>query len=145
MKKGKPEMLRRQQAVLATETKYGGRDFDWKRKATCLHLASFHLRRMGRRPPALPQVGSLLAARRELAKRGWANVAEMLDGLGLARIAPAFLRLGDLVVIGSDDGLGSIFVSTGESMFIGWADELAPLARIDVFAPDNLLGAWRIP
>ena len=147
------EMARREQAVKATEAKYGGRAFDWKGKATCLHLTSFHLRRMGKRPPPLPQVGSPLAARRELAKRGWANVAEMLDGIGLQRIAPAFLRLGDLVVIAGDTdedgepvmGLGAIFVSTGERHFIGWADELAPLARIDVFNPDGLLGAWRIP
>lgn len=139
------EMARREQAVKATEAKYGGRAFDWKGKATCLHLTSFHLRRMGKRPPPLPQVGSPLAARRELAKRGWANVAEMLDGIGLQRIAPAFLRLGDLVVLASEDGLGSIFISTGERHFIGWADELAPLARIDVFNPDGLLGAWRIP
>ncbi len=145
MNRKMPEMLRRQQAVLATEANYAGRAFDWKAQATCLHLASFHLRRMGKRPPALPRVGSLLAAKRELAKRGWVNVAEMLDGIGLQRIAPAFLRLGDFVALGSDDGLGAIFVSTGERHFIGWAEELEPLVRIELIAPDNLLGAWRIP
>lgn len=140
----KPEMLRRQEAVLATRAKYGPRTFAWKPKATCLHMTNFHLRKMGRKPPKLPQIGSLLAAKRELAKRGWANVADMLDGIGLERIAPAFLRLGDLVATESDDGLGAIFIASGESKFIGWSTDLPEMAVIDVFNPDGLLGAWRV-
>lgn len=139
-----PEMLRRQQAVEATKAKYQRREFAWKPKATCLHMANFHLRRMGRKPPKLPQIGSLLAAKRELAKRGWGTVADMLDGIGLERIAPAFLRLGDFVAISSDDGLGSIFISTGEHTIMGWATDIPLLAVVDVTDPDALLGAWRV-
>lgn len=140
----KPEMLRRQEAVAATRAKYGAREFDWKSKATCLHMARFHLVKMGRKPPRLPQVGSLLAARKALNARGWGNVADMLDAIGLERIPPAFLRLGDLVATGSDDELGSIFVSSGESKFIGWTTEMPAMAVVDVFNPDGLLGAWRV-
>lgn len=139
-----PEMIKRQRAVLATQGKYQRRAFDWKTKATCLHLANFHLRRMGRKPPRMPQIGSLLAAKRALKARGWGNVADMLDGIGLARIAPAQLRLGDLIATASDDGLGSIYIATGESTFIGWTVDVPELAVIDVFNPDDLLGAWRV-
>lgn len=144
MSKPLPEMLRRQQAVAATEGRFGGKAFDWRKGATCVHLARFHLRKMGRKVPALPSVRSMLGAKRALTQRGWSDVADLLDGIGLERIAPAFLRLGDLVVLGSEDELGSIFVSTGESMFIGWADEIGPLARVEVFNPDGLRGAWRV-
>jgi hypothetical protein len=139
-----PQMLRRQRAVEATEARFGGKSINWRGGPTCVHMARFHIRKMGRRVPAMPTIRSMAGAKRALTARGWANVCEMLDGIGLERIAPAFLRLGDLVVIGSEDGLGSIFISTGEAMFIGWPDEVAELARVEVVNPDGLLGAWRV-
>lgn len=119
--------------------KYRARGFDWKSKATCLHMTSFHLRRMGRRPPRLPQVGSLLAAKRELAKRGWANVGDMLDGIGLERIAPAAMRLGDLAMILDDTGLGEIVVSAGGKV-IGWHEGAAGMVVMDLL---QIEAAWR--
>lgn len=136
----KPDMIRRQQAVQATMDKYRARAFDWKGKATCLHMARFHLVRMGRKPPALPQVGSLLAARRALAERGWANVGEMLDGIGLERIAPAAMRLGDLAMIEDDSGLGGIVISAGGKV-IGWHEDAAGMVVMDLLQAD---AAWRV-
>ena len=120
--------------------KYRARGFDWKSKATCLHMTWFHLRRMGRRPPALPQVGSLLAAKRELAKRGWANVGDMLDAIGLERIAPAAMRLGDLAMLDSADGIGGIVISAGGKA-IGWHDDAAGMVVMDLL---RITAAWRV-
>lgn len=142
--KRKPDLIRRQEAVAATMAKYRSRKFDWKSKATCLHLARFHLRQMGKRPPALPQVGSLLAAKKALKARGWRDVGEMLDAIGLKRIPPASMLLGDLIVIDSDDGLGSIFVAASPHKMIGWATEAEGMIVADVYAPEKLKGAWRV-
>lgn len=138
--KRKPTLIRRQQAVEATMAKYRHRKFDWKSKATCLHMASFHLRRMGRKPPKLPQVGSLLAAKKALKERGWKTVADMLDGIGLERIPPASMLLGDLAMLKSADGMGSIVVSAGGKV-IGWHDDDAGMV---VMEPLQIEAAWRV-
>lgn len=141
MKTKLPDLVRRQNAVEATMAKYRARAFDWKGKATCLHMASFHLRRMGKRPPALPQVGSLLAAKRELAKRGWADVGAMLDGIGLERIAPAAMRLGDLAMLEDDSGLGGIVISASAGKVIGWNEAAEGMV---VLIPLEIVAAWRV-
>ena len=135
----KPELVRRQEAVQATMEKYKHRHFDWKTKATCLHMCRFHLRRMGRKLPPLPQVGSLLAAKREMANRGWQNVGDMLDGIGLERIAPAEMLIGDLAMLEGEDGLGAIVISTGGKV-IGWHEEDAGMVVMDAL---QIAGAWR--
>ena len=136
-----PEMVRRQHAVVATLAKYRARAFDWKAKATCLHMTWFHLRRMGRRPPALPQIGSLLAARRELAKRGWDNVGDVLDAIGLERIAPAAMRLGDLAMLEDDTGLGGMVISASAGKVIGWGEDADGMV---VLLPLEIAAAWRV-
>ena len=141
MKKKLPEMVRRQQAVAATMAKYRARALDWKSKATCLHMTWFHLRRMGKRPPALPQIGSLLAAKRELAKCGWDNVGDVLDAIGLERIAPAAMRLGDLAMLEDDSGLGGVVVSASAGKVIGWNEGAETMA---VLMPLEIVAAWRV-
>lgn len=136
----KPDMIRRQQAVQRTMDKYRHRKFDWRSKATCLHLARFHLRAMGKNPPALPQIGSLLAAKKALKARGWKDVGEMLDAIGLERIPPAAMLLGDLAMLESADGMGSIVVSAGGKV-LGWHDDDAGMV---VMEPLKIEAAWRV-
>lgn len=137
---GKPTMIRRQQAVEATMAKYRFRPFDWKAKATCLHMARFHLRQMGKRPPALPQIGSLLSAKKALKERGWDTVADMFDAIGLKRIPPAAMLLGDLAMLESADGMGSIVVSAGGKV-VGYHDDAEGMVVMDVV---KYAGAWRV-
>lgn len=137
-----PDMIRRQQAVAATMAKYRARAFDWKSKATCLHMTWFHLRRMGRRPPALPQIGSLMAAKKALAARGWATVGDVLDAIGLERIAPAAMRLGDLAMLESDsEGMGSIVVAASAGKVIGWHESADGMV---VMEPLAIVTGWRV-
>lgn len=136
-----PDMIHRQQATQATMDKYRNRKFDWKSKATCLHLAWFHLRRMKRKPPTLPQIGSLLAAKRELAKRGWKDVGDILDAIGLKRIPPAAMLLGDLAMLEDDSGLGGIAVNMGGGKAIAWHEDAEGMVVIDML---RIAAAWRV-
>ena len=109
-----PDMLRRQAATEATLKKYRERAFDWKTRATCVHLASFHLRQMGHTPPPMADFRSPLGARKALKKRGWADVSEMLDAvLPGARIAPMQMLLGDLAVVRGSEGFDAILIHAG--------------------------------
>lgn len=135
------EMLRRKEATEATLAKYRGRPFDWNEGLTCVHLARFHLRQMGHKPPPLPRVKSLIGAKRALAKNGWGNVADMLDAF-LPRIAPARMLLADVAVLGSEDGIGSVFVAASAHKMIGWREDAPELVVLDVPA-GQLAGAWR--
>ena len=138
-----PTLVRRQEAIAAVQAKYGGRAFDWKTKATCLHLARFHLRMMGKRPPALPAIGSLLAAKRALAARGWADVGEMLDALKLQRVTPAAAWLGDLAMFPSEDGIGSLFIVVSPRKLLGWREDYPAPVVIDV-EPGEIVAVWRV-
>lgn len=138
-----PELERRRLATQPTLDKYRLNAVDWRSGVTCIHLAWFQLRRMGHRPPPLPRIRSPLAARRELKKRGWADCAEVLDGIGLERIAPAQMMLGDLAVAPSADGLGAIFVCAGPLMLLGWHEDAETIVVVDA-ALEHAVGAWRL-
>lgn len=137
-----PDLIRRQQATEKTLARYRGKAFDWRSGVTCVHLARFHLRAMGHRPPTVPRVRSLLAARRALESRGWADCAAMLDAM-LPRIAPAEMLMGDLAVLSDPDGVGAIFICAGPHKLLGWREDAPALVVLDVNL-DELDGAWRV-
>jgi len=138
------DLLRRQRATEATMAKYRHREHDWRDAVTCVHMARFHLRRMGHRPEALPRIRSGVAAARALRARGWASVADMLDAQpGLQRIPPAAMMLGDLAVVASEDGIGAIAVCAGPQKLIGWHELAEGMVVVDVRL-DELDGAWRL-
>lgn len=115
-------MLTRRDATAATLAKYRARPFDWARRSTCIHMARFQLTGMGHRLPPLPPFRSMLGAKRALAARGAESVAELLDGLGLMRIAPAAMMLGDLAAVPGEGGMDALFVNIGGGELVGWVD-----------------------
>lgn len=136
--------LQRKDAVEALIAKYQGRSFDWRSGCTCVHLARFHLRQMGHRPPTLPRLRSALAAKREMQRRGWADVGAMLDAIGLERIAPAQMVLGDLAVGPADEFFGAIGVCAGPlGQLLGWHEDQPGLVIIHTDL-SQLTGAWRV-
>ena len=139
----KPDLIRRQEATAATLRKFRAKEFEWKAGHTCVHLARFHLRAMGHKPPKLPPIRSALAARRALDARGWANVSAMLASL-LEPIAPAAMLLGDLAVVDQEEenGLGAILVSIAPHKLAGWDFRAEKLAVID-FDWSEISGAFR--
>lgn len=142
-----PDLVRRQRATQATLAKYRARPFDWKKATTCIHMARFHLRKMGHAVPDLPRIRGAIGAVRALRANGWGNCVEMLDAQAmLERIPPAFMRVGDLAVLPSDEensGLDAIVICAGSHKMLGWHQDWAG-GMIEMETPlDNLLGAWR--
>lgn len=136
-------LVRRQRITQASLDAFRGKPAGWKHGRNCIHLVARHLKAAGHKVPPVPQLRSLLAARRELARRGCNTVAELLDSLGLERIAPAAMLPGDLAAAGSPDGIGGAFVCVGAGMVLGWREDLPEFA---VLAADlgQLAGAWRV-
>lgn len=145
MMANEPDLLRRQRATTATLTKYRGKAFDWKKGVTCVHMARFHLRQMGHRPPELPRIRGAIGARRALNERGWPDVAAMLDAQpDMQRIAPAMMLPGDLAVLPADEGFDAIVISTGLHKLLGW-HESWPHGMVEMEASlADVIGAWRI-
>lgn len=137
-----PEPEKRRAATEATLTKFRNTAFDWGTGRHCMKLAHFHMRQMGKRPPALPRIRSLLAAKKELKARGVESVIELLDGL-LERIAPAQMQLGDLAALPGDDGLDAIFVCAGPRRLFGWRED-QPVAVMLAIDLRDVKAAWRV-
>jgi len=135
----KPDLIRRQEAATATLAKYRGRTFDWSAGVTCVHMARFHLRKMGHDIETLPRIRSALAARRAMDDRGWPDVAAMLDSI-LPRIDAAQMLLGDLAVLPATEGFDGICVFAGFKL-LGFHEEADGVVPMDWHVP--LVGAWR--
>lgn len=137
-----PELEWRKRATAATLAHFRDRTFDWQAGVTCMHLAVFHMRRMGHRPPALPRFRSAAGARKALDARGFASVSAALDSL-LLRVAPSMMWLGDLAVVEGSDGMESIMVCTGPQALLGWLPGgERMMAQIGGLA--QVKAAWRV-
>ncbi|MAM11648.1 MAG: hypothetical protein CML23_14550 [Rhizobiaceae bacterium] len=137
----KSDLPRRAAATRKTLDKYRARPFDWRKRATCIHLARTHLRNMGHKPPAIPDFRSRVGARTALAGTGHADLAGLLDSL-LPRIRAAEILVGDLVLIPGDDLFDCICVSAGGKL-LGWhPDDPSGIKPLHVVG--EILGAWRV-
>lgn len=105
-------LIRRQKALEATMAKYRARPFSWEDGATCVHMFRFHAKRMGVQIERVPRLTGPVSAKRELRKRGWDSVEDMLDAL-LTPIPVAKMLPGDVSVLPDDSGLGGIVISLG--------------------------------
>jgi hypothetical protein len=137
-------LVERAEATEKTLTKFRGRGFDWKSGATCLHLARTQLVNFGYKPPKMPQFQSAIGAARALKQSGYADLANMFDTLGLARISPAAMWVGDIAVLPGDEGFDAILLSDGMTKLFGWhGDDASDLAVVtDVAGTIEL--AWRL-
>lgn len=141
-RKKTPTLVRRQAALAATMARYQGRAFDWKAKSTCLQLVWFHLRKMGKRPRAVKQPGSLLGAKRILAELGLADVGDLLAWARLREIAPAAALPGDVLTFASADGIGAMAILAAPRKVVSWHDAAGTLALVD-FEPGEVARAFR--
>ncbi|WCP14484.1 hypothetical protein sphantq_02930 [Sphingobium sp. AntQ-1] len=131
--------VERAAATRKTLAKYRTLPFDWSKRATCIHLARYHLRNMGHRPPAIPDFRSALGAKRALEKTGFADMAALLDSL-LPSIAPASAWVGDLAVLEGGEGFDSIVIHAGGKWLGYHMDDLGGLKPLVV---TEIKGAWR--
>lgn len=139
-----PDLIRRKRATEATLAKYRPLAFDWKKGITCVHMARFHLRKMGHRVAELPRIRGIIGAKRALAQRGWDDVTAMLDAQeSLTRIAPAMMLPGDLAALPDESGLDGIVICAGRHKLLGWhQDWNGGMVEMEANL-DALKGAWR--
>lgn len=138
-----PELERRRVATAKTLAHYRERHFEWRRQATCLHMARFQIRAMGHTAPRIPPIRSELRAMKELRARGHESVIALLDSL-LPRIAPAEMRLGDLAAIPGDEGrFDCLLINVAPRKFAGWHPDSFLMAVMDIDL-GNVTAAWRL-
>jgi hypothetical protein len=142
------DLLRRHAATQATLARFKGKPFDWRRGIHCAALLRFHLKKMGHPVPPLPPLRSALAARRELDRRGCADLAALCGGeLKLEPIAPAAMLMGDVAVLDSAEegagNIGALFVCAGPHKVFGWREDMPRLVMLDV-GFDQLGQAFRV-
>lgn len=140
-------LIERTAATEKTLAKYRSKPFCWKSGATCIHLARFHARNLGHKPPAIPRFQSAIGARTALKSTGHATLESLLDSM-FERIPPAFMLVGDLAMLeGDDDGgetFGSLAVYSGLTMLLGWHESAPEGVRPCFTADGNLKAAWRL-
>lgn len=148
-------LVRRQHATQSTLDAFRGKLFSWSGQKTCLHLLHAHLVNCGFKVPRLPAVRSPLGAKKALARRNCANMAEVIDSLGLERLpAPAMMTIGDLAYRSSDDGMGGVLVCVGSGQLLGWVDSVAPSegeagevvqsCEVFILSLDQVEAAWKV-
>lgn len=137
------ELLRRAAATEEVLRRFQNRAFDWKAGHTCLHLARAQLLAMGHRPPRIPAFRSALGARRAMERAGYANLAEVFDRMGLPRIAPATMWVGDLALVPGTEGFAAVFVCAGGPL-VGWHDAGGETISVVHDAMPMVSVAWRL-
>lgn len=134
------ELERRAIATRATMERYRTKPFDWGNKATCLHMARFHLRQMGHKPPPIPAFTSALGAKSALKRAGFDSVVDLMDSM-FPRIGHASMLVGDLAAMAGDAGMEGIGVCAGEKI-LAWHED-AP-DGIKPLIVSEIVAAWRI-
>jgi len=134
-------LIARVEATNKTMRKYRERAFDWD-GASCIHLARAQLRNMGHRPPRIPPIRSAIGAKRAMDANGYATVADIFDRMGLERIPPASMLVGDLAILPGEDGFDAVVVCVGGKL-MGWHGAAEKLAMIGE-AVGSITVAWRL-
>ncbi len=136
------DLQRLDRATRATLKRFQGVPFDWRRAATCIHLVRFHARHAGHTLPKVPRMRSALAAKRVLNELGHDNLAGLMDA-HFERIAPAMMRVGDVMAVEGDQGLDALWIRVSPTKFLGWHDAGPNCEQIYVDM-SLAIGAWRI-
>jgi hypothetical protein len=131
---------KRHKATLATVAQYQPRAFKLGR-VDCAHMVAFHARKLGW-SVSIAKLGSyrdIDTAQALLAKQGWSDLLEAMDGFGITRKAPASALLGDVVAIQGDHPLGTLGVCVGNGRIICFHEDHPGTV---IFQPKLPLAAW---
>jgi hypothetical protein len=139
------ELQRRVAATQATQKRFVGKPFDWRKPATCIHLMSFHAAQMGHKLPVVPRFRSALGARKALKKYGVDTLSELMDKY-FPRIPASHMLTGDVAVFPGDGGFDSIMIYGQLRAFIGWHEDDAgcQIMRVTDEGYRLCAGAWRL-
>ncbi len=145
---GMPDLIRRQEATNRTIKKFRHLAFSWEGKATCAHLAAFHLRAMGHKSPLVPKFRTALGATRAMKAMGFETSEQILSSIkSIRRINPAFLKMGDLVTIagaGELAEIGAMAICLGPLVLLGWREDHPKMVVLGDLTLDLLQSAWSL-
>lgn len=134
---------RRVEAAQAALDAYLNRELQWG-EADCARLAAHTLRHLGVATP-LAKFGrytTAAGAMRALKRRGFADLAEVMDSLGRVRIPPAAALPADIVALPAEDGFVALTVALGNGRLLGFYSRPDGV-RCSVLQPESFLTAWR--
>lgn len=127
----------------ATADKFRGKPIDFAAGVTCLHMLREHMLAFGYSPPEMPEFGDLKGARKALRSTGHRTIKGLLGELLGAPIAPAMMRVGD-VVLGPGAPFEAVGINAGGGKFLGWHDD-GRHGLVNIVVDVNaLIGAWRL-
>ena len=133
---------RRHAAIEATMARYRDRTFEWG-KVDCAKVAAFHLKKLGHKI-LISKAGSYsspLGAARALKRLGYANLAEMAEGIGLTPIPYSRMLLGDIAEIEGDSPVGAIGIYAGNGNLFCFHQDHPGLVTM---TPSTILHAWSV-
>lgn len=136
-------LVERRNATLVTVERFKAKRIDWSKAATCIHMARTQLDRMGHAVPPVPMFRSRLSATREMNKRGWGSLADIMDSVPtIYRIPPAAALIGDILELDSaEDRFGSLVVVIGNGRVLGWLEGVADAL---ILQPQTYKTGWRL-
>lgn len=122
--------------------RYRDRPFQWG-KVDCAKVAAFHLKKLGHKI-LISKAGaysSPFGAARALKRLGYANLAEMAEGVGLTPIPYSRMLLGDIAEVEGDTPLGAIGIYAGNGNLFCFHEDHPGLVT---FQPNTILRAWSV-
>lgn len=128
----------RRDATQATLLKFSGKTFDWRERATCVHMVRWHLAKMGHAVPPVPDFRSAKGALAVLKRKGWEDLAAMVDSV-LPRIPYAMALPGDVVQLPGDGPFPALCIRADNGRVFGYFEGGA----FAVMQPHEIVAAWR--
>ncbi|MEM9085299.1 MAG: hypothetical protein AAGB23_05200 [Pseudomonadota bacterium] len=139
------EIQRRVAATQKTQARFEGREFDWSKRATCVHLMRYHASNMGHKLPMVPRFRTALGAMKALKAEGVETLPELMDKY-FPRIPSAQMLTGDMAAFPGDSGFHALMVYGQLHAFIGKHED-APdfqFMRVSDEGYRQCEGAWRL-
>jgi hypothetical protein len=137
-------LAQRAEATNAVVRRFRNKPFDWRKAATCIHLARAQAVALGHRPPPVKRFRSALGARRALEEMGFSTVTELLDAMFPGcRIPPAAMLVGDLGVLPGAEGLDAVVISAGAKV-LGWHQDGGDRLAVIEVSRGDIAAAWRL-
>jgi hypothetical protein len=124
--------------------------FDWA-GANCIRLARAQAAAMGHDVPPVPNFKTATGALRALKKQGANSTAALLDQWFERHPAPAFARVGDLVLLAGEvepgkanETLGAIGIADGRGNIFAWHPDKPEGLAVIKWAHGNIIAAWKV-
>lgn len=136
------DLAARADATEKVVARFRNRPFDWRDRATCLHLARAQMRALGHRPPAIPDFRSPTGALTALRKAGHDTLESLIDSM-LPRIAPLSMIVGDLALVPGVAPFDALAISAGNWTLLMYHQEAEGLANVKEALP-QVTAAWRV-